>query len=228
MHQSRSKLQALCLVITTALLSAPPGTGATDPSSLCLDAAADAAVRTGVPRNVLVAIALVETGQTRNGQLRPWPWTINEGGDGQWFASKAEAVGKAQDAIDLGATNVDLGCFQLNYRWHAENFASLEDMLDPLANALYAAGFLARLHAETGNWSDAAAAYHSRTPEYAERYRARFDTALAGLDDAPITLAEAAPAAQPNGFPLLVRGRPGAFGSLVPATNAAARLIGAP
>jgi Transglycosylase SLT domain len=217
---------ALCLMLSA--FAAPPGTGATDPSSLCLDAAAKAAARTGVPRNVLVAIALVETGQSRNGQQQPWPWTINEGGDGQWFASKAEAVEKAQGAIDLGATNVDLGCFQLNYRWHAEHFASLDDMLDPLQNALYAAGFLARLHAGTGNWPDAAAAYHSRTPEYAERYRAKFDIALAGLDGGPITLAEAAPEMQPNGFRLLIGGKPGAFGSLVPATDATIRLIGAP
>lgn len=32
-------------------------------------------------------------------------------------------------------------------------------------------------------------AYHSRTPEYAQIYRARFDRILSGLGDAPLVVA---------------------------------------
>lgn len=227
MRDARAFLIAMWL-ICIAVPAARPGHSATDPSLLCLDAAAVAADSVGVPRNVLVAIALVETGQTRTGKLRPWPWTVNQGGAGHWFATRTEAADHAQAALDNGATNVDLGCFQLNHRWHAEHFASLDDMLDPASNALYAAKFLARLHGETGNWSDAAAAYHSRTPEYAARYQAKFHQALALLDGAPVTLADADPLPRANRFPLLVKGDPGRFGSLVPVSGATLRLIGAP
>jgi Transglycosylase SLT domain len=213
-------------ILTIAL--ALPSNGTTDPSELCLAGASEASEQTGVPRDVLVAIALVESGQARKGEQLPWPWTVNQGGNGQWFATKADAAGQAQSALDLGATNVDLGCFQLNYRWHATNFASLDDMLDPEQNALYAAAFLARLYSETGSWSDAAAAYHSRTPDNAERYRAKFDATLAALEGGSVRVAEAELVERSNRFPLLQQGGSGALGSLVPASNATSRLIGAP
>ena len=208
------------------LATLQPGHAATDPSAQCLTAAADAAKAVGVPYAVLLAVTLVETGQTRDGDFRPWPWTVNNGGEGRWFATKAEAEAQAAVLADQGATNIDLGCFQLNTRWHGENFASLADMLDPGRNASYAATFLASLYDQTGNWSDAAAAYHSRTPEYAEVYRAKFDRVLATLDAGPAPVAEAEPRA--NRFPLLVKGTPGQFGSLVPMTDAMPPLIGAP
>lgn len=222
---------ALCAAALVLAAGTFPGQGATDPAALCLDAAAAAAKRTGVPYEVLLAITLVETGQARNGQTRPWPWTLNLGGEGRWLASKAEAETTARAALDAGASNVDLGCFQLNHRWHADNFASLADMLDPGQNALYAARFLGRLYEETGSWSDAAAAYHSRTPEYANRYRDKFERVLASLEGGAPPAATAAPdtaapEARANRFPLLVAGGRGTFGSLVPATQAAGRLIG--
>ncbi len=54
-------------------------------------------------------------------------------------------------------------------------------MFDPDVGAAYAAQFLQSLHAERGDWSLAAGAYHSQTPERAGIYRARFDRILAGL-----------------------------------------------
>ena len=216
------------IALMSGLASALPGQATTDPSALCQTAAADAAEAVGVPYAVLLAVTLVETGQTREGGFRPWPWTVNNGGEGRWFATKAEAEAQATNLLDQGESNVDLGCFQLNTRWHGENFASPGDMLDPGLNARYAATFLASLYDQTGNWSDAAAAYHSRTPEYAEIYRAKFDRVLAALDSEPQPQAEAEVATRPNRFPLLVKGQPGQFGSLVPVTEAATRLIGAP
>lgn len=191
---------------------------------LCRKAARDAADRSGVPYDVLMAVSLVETG--RNGE--PWPWTVNIGGDGQWLESAEAASDVVEDALNKGLTNVDLGCFQLNLRWHAGAFASVEDMLDPGRNALYAANFLAGHFAKTGDWSLAAAAYHSATPEHADRYRARFEavwaaqTAGGGLIEPPLE------AERLNGFPLLVAGQAGGQGSLVPATDGGLRLIGGP
>jgi hypothetical protein len=205
------------------ILGPLPAWASADPSELCLRAASEAAQRTGVPYEVLKAIALVETG--RGG--KPWPWTVNDGGEGAWFDSAAEAEAHVAILLQEGRTNVDLGCFQLNYRWHAESFASIADMLDPARNAEYAASYLSEQFAVTGDWTEAAAAYHSATPEFAEIYREKFDRALAGLsgEEGP------PPADEParlNRFPLLLAGTGGRNGSLVPATAGGIRLIGAP
>jgi hypothetical protein len=177
-----------------------------------------------VPYDVLLAITKVETGRDN----RPWPWTVNFGGDGRWFDTAAEAEASAAEAVEQGATNLDLGCFQLNYRWHSEGFASIAAMLDPEENAIYAARFLAQHFARTGDWALAAAAYHSATPEYAERYKANFEAAYTG--EAGATDAPGEPAATPrsNRFPLLVAGATGSRGSLVPVGSGGSPLIGAP
>ena len=194
-----------------------------DQSSVCLQAASDAASRTRVPYDVLLAIAQVESG--RNGQ--PWPWTVNEGGEGHWFDSIAEAEAHVATVLNQGVTNVDLGCFQLNYRWHASAFVSIADMLDPDRNATYAAEFLAEHFAKSGDWATAASAYHSATPEYAEAYRGKFETAYAALDgvseDAGFVDQQ-----RMNRFPLLVIGAQGSRGSLVPTTGGGVPLIGGP
>ncbi|MDP3262491.1 MAG: transglycosylase SLT domain-containing protein [Tabrizicola sp.] len=218
-------LIAASVVVLTTI---PQARSTTDQAVLCQDAASQAAEESGVPSAVLLAIALVETGRSDGDRQRPWPWAVNLGGKGRWLASKAEAAEYAQAALSSGATNVDLGCFQLNYRWHAENFASLDEMLDPRANARYAADYLSRLYAEAGNWSDAAAAYHSRTPEHAARYLAKFEQTLASLDTGLLPPPVEEPTRRANLFPLLMQGAAGGRGSLVPVSQSRHRLIGGP
>lgn len=217
----------LVVVSCLILFSGPVPVQAT-PSNLCVHAARAAAEQTGVPVGVMQAITLVETGQRRDGVVRPWPWAVNAAGEGQWFDTPGAAETRVQGLIDRGETNVDLGCFQLNYRWHARNFASIADMLDPDRNAEYAARYLAGLYARTGDWSSAAAAYHSATPEYAARYRLKFDTAFAAFAGGGALMAEAGTEGRTNSFPLLIAGRRGRFGSLVPGTDGAVPLFGAP
>jgi hypothetical protein len=194
-----------------------------DPTALCNEAAAKAAKETGVPYEVLLAITIVETG--RNDQ--PWPWTVNFGGDGRWYDSAAEAARSVDLAVRDGATNVDLGCFQLNYRWHASAFSSLDDMLDPEQNANYAAEFLSQHYAKTGDWTLAAAAYHSSTPEFAEAYKSKFEATFDRLASGTQPVAEPVVDRQ-NRFPLLVAGSPGLKGSLFPSGTGGHPLIGEP
>lgn len=201
------------------------GMASRDAAELCTAAAARAANQTGVPYEVLLAISVVETGR----DFRPWPWTVNLGGEGHWLDTLAAAEALADQAISQGLTNIDLGCFQLNYRWYASGFASVTAMLDPGANALHAAEYLAKHHARTGDWATAAAAYHSATPEFAERYQAKFEatwSALAGAIAEPVMLASSA--VHRNRFPFLTAGQPGSRGSLVPDTAGGQRLIGEP
>lgn len=194
---------------------------------LCIAAAQNAADRTGVPVSVLLAITLTETGRSTENGLRPWPWAINQAGEGHWFQTPEDAIQFAEEQLDLGLRNFDVGCFQLNHRWHSKGFTSTTDMFDPTSNALYAAKFLGDLYNEVGDWSLAAARYHSRTPEYADRYQAKFESILANLSDgAALETIETISTPRMNHFPLLMAGSKGNAGSLVPFLSAGIPLIG--
>ncbi|WP_377191509.1 lytic transglycosylase domain-containing protein [Ruegeria meonggei] len=167
-----------------ALLNAQQGFAMPDARvvSICDAAAQHAASAEGVPLNVLRAIARVETGRARDGRLEPWPWTINVEGQGYWFTSEFEAKNYVFNIFKAGKRSFDIGCFQINYRWHGKAFRSIDAMFDPDENATYAARFLTELYAELGSWPAAVGAYHSRTPELAHAYSGRFQAVLAQLD----------------------------------------------
>lgn len=208
-----------CLFVVSAQTAA-----AASLPEICDHAALRSAARNGVPPQVMLAITRVETGRNHQGALAPWPWAVNVNGESFWFDSQEDAADFAQTQIDGGQTNIDLGCFQLNWRWHGENFPSVADMLDPGDNAEYAAGFLTEQHGKRGNWVDAVAAYHSTTPEYAETYIEKVEAVLMDLSANTASVEEFSPdparAPAPNTFPLLQAGESGSLASLVPSGGA--------
>lgn len=229
-------LRLVCLVLFSLVMSGGGGVADT-PQNLCKRAAQRAAAQSNVPFDVLWAISLTETGTKRNGVFDVWPWTVNMEGKGHWFDSRDEALAYALQEQAAGARSFDIGCFQLNHRWHGKGFASVDAMFDPDQSARYAANFLSQLYAETGSWERAAGYYHSRSPALAQKYQALFRQHLANArariarGDLPPAEPNAAPrrlaAAQGNGrvrrvtarqndYPLLRRGHAGALGSLVP------------
>jgi len=175
--------QIFCALTTIFMGSFSPAHAASaqDVSYICDQAAVYAAQETGVPVSVLQAISRIETGRKRNGVIRPWPWTVNMEGKGVWFESEDDARAYVYKNYKRGARSFDVGCFQINYKWHGQEFASIQEMFNPYPNALYAANFLLRLYREKGNWSEVAGAYHSRTQKYAERYEKRFKAYRATL-----------------------------------------------
>ena len=188
-------MRRLILLMCVALgAGAPPASAATDPSAVC-DAVAEVAAReAGLPPAMLRALTRTETGRARGGRLTPWPWTVNMEGIGKWFDDRDEALAYARKHHARGARSFDVGCFQINYRWHHKAFASVEAMFDPLENARYAAKYLLELKAEGGGWDTAVGRYHSRTPTRAEKYVARFKRIrdrLKPVADAPAQLARA-------------------------------------
>ncbi len=173
-------LPAMFLLVQ--LLNASAATAMSEVGALCDRAAQRAALAEGVPLDVLRAITRVETGRTRGGVFEPWPWTVNLEGKGYWFASEAEAKSYVFNVFKDGARSFDVGCFQINYRWHGKAFRSIDAMFDPDENATYAARFLNQLYVELGSWPAAAGAYHSRTQSLAQAYTDRFQTILARLE----------------------------------------------
>ena len=202
---------------------------------ICENAALVVSQESNVPLDVLRAISLTETGRKGAAGFLPWPWTVNMEGAGRWFDDRNAARDFVNRHFNRGARSFDVGCFQINYRWHGQAFASIDEMFEPLANARYAAKFLGELYEEFGDWTLAAGAFHSRTPRYARKYKARFTRIRAGLEDLndavipePAVLAISDPPALPptqtaarvNRYPLLQVGRSGTTASLVPLHDA--------
>lgn len=148
---------AFVFFLLSLILGGPPLARAAGEAPSCADLAEMAGAAQGIPPGLMAAISLVETG--RNGQ--PWPWTLNEGGKGMHFATRPEALSYLQGAIERGVRNIDVGCMQLNLRWHNAGFASADAMLDPVENTRYAALFLAELYRRLGSWEAATRHYHS-------------------------------------------------------------------
>ena len=224
-------LWAVVFCVVSPCIARANTSSISETSNLCEMAAVAAAQTTGVPLEVLRAIALTETGRHLAGQSRSWPWTVNMEGDGRWFDDRATAEAYSKKHFARGARSFDVGCFQINYRWHGQAFPSIEAMFDPQENALYAARFLLELHTEFGNWVKAAGAYHSRTPKFARRYEARFEEFLANLLPVeiaqPVTQTVPKAVKAPNTFPFMQQtSERGSMASLVPLNGLAApRLI---
>ena len=196
--------------LTLALALLFPGLAAAQD---CARLAADAGAQAGLPDGLLPAISLVEAGRgDGKGGVAPWPWTLNEGGKGMYFDTREEALAYLKEAVDRGVTNIDVGCMQLNWKWHSAGFETPEDMIDPARNTRYAARFMVELYNRLGSWDVAASAYHSTNPDRGRRYLAKVQAAqqsfrlapsqLAGADTDGLTDDDAA--SMPRGTTLLV------------------------
>ncbi len=207
----------LCLL----LLSTFSAGAVPNATKVCELAAQRAAQTSGVPAEVLQAITRTETGRKYDGHFGPWPWTVNMEGKGVWFETDDAARAYVYKHFKRGARSFDVGCFQINYRWHHQEFSSIEEMFDPTLGANYAAKFLKKLYNELGSWDAAAGAYHSRTPRHAKRYTALYKKHLSQViakpPEAKVTsLKKRDSRSAENHFPLLTfQGSPVSAGSLV-------------
>ncbi len=206
-------MRTVFLLLMTA---APPVWAA----ETCDIAAEQAAQESGVPLAILSAITRAET---RNGSGAPWPWTINHAGTGEWFDTPDQALARIDALVAVGES-LDIGCFQINTRWHGNAFGSPADMLDPLTNARYAARYLLELYGESADWKAAVASYHSRDPDRGDRYADRVALIMREAG-APVEQV-ADPMPRENGFPLLLAGDPVSHGSLFGAAGLLGPLVG--
>jgi hypothetical protein len=143
-----------------------------DPTVMCERAASQAERDWRVPRGLLAAIGLVESGRPVPAGAFPviWPWTINANGQGFYQPSKAAAVGMVRELQLRGVHVIDVGCFQVDLFYHPYAFASLEEAFDPDANARAAARILSLGRFGSMGWDGAIAAYHSAVPLFGAIY----------------------------------------------------------
>ncbi len=167
-----------------------------DSSDLCQEAAVAAARESGVPAALVRAVMTAESGRSTGNDpvRRPWPWALNIEGQGYWPETRDQAIAMIDGFLAEGRTSIDIGCFQINLRWHGSAFTSADEMIDPARNAAYAVRFLLDLRNETGSWRGAAGAYHSRNPARAESYVQRLKSVHAEIvGAAPVATVSAPP-----------------------------------
>lgn len=147
----------------------------------CETLAAQIGRAAGLPNGLLPAIARIESGRHMDGKTRAWPWTMNHAGKGLYFETRAKALAYLQKATVKGKTNIDVGCMQINHRWHGHEFTTLSQMLDPVQNIRYAVRFLKTLHARSGSWETAVRHYHSPKAKHNNRYIRAYRAAMADM-----------------------------------------------
>jgi hypothetical protein len=189
-HTTRRRVQMmLCALIALGMIHP----AIADPNVSCEQAGRAAEQAYGLPPGLLLAIGRVESGRwdTQLRRVIPWPWSIDANGQGRLYSTDRDAIAAVRTLQASGSASIDIGCFQVNLWYHPDAFASLEQALDPQANAQYAARFLSSLRARYGNWQDAVAAYHSATPDLGLPYRQRvFAAWTGGTDDSLISSTE--------------------------------------
>lgn len=116
-----------------------------------------AADKYGIPAGILYAVGLTETGN--KGSLQPY--ALNIDGRAVFASSASGALEEFRRARQEGHKLIDLGCMQINFHYHGDQFRSAGDMLDPARNVDYAARFLKRLKDRHESWSMAVARYHA-------------------------------------------------------------------
>jgi hypothetical protein len=142
----------------------------TPPQGLCVREILKAQLRHRIPGNLLLGIGLQESGTRRDGNLTIWPWTVNAEGEGRLFDTRQAALDWVLERRAAGVASIDVGCLQVNLRWHPDAFDNLDEGFDAARNVDYAARFLRSLYEEKGDWVLAAGSYHSATPDRQEDY----------------------------------------------------------
>jgi soluble lytic murein transglycosylase-like protein len=142
---------------------------------ICQRATQHAESRNALPRDLLTAISHAESGKwdDKEQAIIAWPWTVTSGGTGRYFPDKQSAIDHVRDLQRQGVRNIDVGCMQVNLRYHPDAFSSLEQAFDPNTNALYAAKFLGELQSSNKSWSEAIKRYHSANPRHGDPYHER-------------------------------------------------------
>ena len=165
------RLVATVLCLGVLLTTAARGADA----DLCARAIARSEAAGVLPAGLLTAVAVAELGRYDRDQrgTAAWPWTVNNAGDGRYFASKGEAIAHVERLRAAGERNIDVGCMQINLMHHPNAFASLDEAFEPGRNVAYGASYLQGLEKETGSWNRAVERYHTADPDRGRDYRER-------------------------------------------------------
>lgn len=128
--------------------------------------------RNSVPAWFLYGIALQESKILFGRRALPYPWTLNVKGQGKRYNTYEEALVALKWFVSNGLTSVDIGCMQVNWRWHGARLQTLERALEPYANIDAGAQILRAEYAVTRDWFKTAMQYHAGVITASNRQRA--------------------------------------------------------
>ncbi|MBP2298531.1 transglycosylase SLT domain-containing protein [Azospirillum picis] len=160
-----------------ALTIAAPAQAQTANES-CVTHAVDAEQQLGIPSGMLVAIALVESGQDG----APHPFAMSLQGRPYYARSVNDAARHLRDHRGQLRSNTYVGCMQLSVASHREEFQPVERIVEPRDNVFYAGQLLVRFHGEEGNWKTALARYNGGSGRRAQAYVCKIWQSLSALD----------------------------------------------
>jgi hypothetical protein len=160
-----------------------PALASEDFSQICAKAVHAAEIINQLPRFLLHAVSLTESGRWHDKAQAAvaWPWTITAEGEGKFFRTKADALAEVKRLQSRGISNIDVGCMQINLKYHGHVFQKVEEAIDPINNVAYAATLLKRLRLKSGSWAHAVGRYHAggwkgRGKDYWRRVRTLWTT----------------------------------------------------
>ena len=127
-----------------------------------------------LPPAVLYSVAMTESGRTLpNGQVRPWPWTLNVAGLPKRYPTRLAAWQGLTAYLKQGIDLIDIGLMQVNWRYHRQQLGSPWQALEPFNNTRTGAKILQSHYQQTGTWPSAIGRYHSPGAKPAQRHRAK-------------------------------------------------------
>ena len=140
---------------------------------LCSIAISEAEKTHQIKENLMQTIASVESGRyiSKIKKRASWPWSVHAQGKGYYYKSKEEAVNAVKSMQSQGITNIDVGCMQINLKYHGSEFSNLEEAFDPAQNVAYSAKFLKKLYTRNQSWEKTAMQYHSKNISKGTTYK---------------------------------------------------------
>ena len=148
-------------------------------------------LQTDIPKGLLLGIGKAEAIRKINNKYIIWPWTINHAGKSMFFDTKKQMRNYVFKNLKRNDFNIDVGCMQINIKWHKNNFKKIVDMFEVGPNISYAASFLLQLKNKHGSWDKAIKHYHSSNPKKNIPYLIKVKSFWKKLDDEKIIKAEA-------------------------------------
>ena len=173
----RGVLFAAAIFTVTAANAVPAGRTYADNATMCAREITLQETALGIPRKLLHAISLAESGRTdrASGAHVAWPWTVMAEGRGRYYDSKGAVIAAVRSLLRRGVRNIDVGCMQINLYFHPHAFDSLDDAFDPISNVAYGAKYLMALETKQGDWLTAVKRYHSATQRFQVPYWAKVE-----------------------------------------------------
>ena len=133
--------------------------------NLCEKIIKNIELQTDIPKGLLLGIGKAEAIRKLNNKYIIWPWTINHAGKSLFFDTKKQMTNYVFKNLQKNDLNIDVGCMQINIKWHKNNFKKISDMFEINPNISYAASFIKQLKNRHGSWDEAIKHYHSSDPK---------------------------------------------------------------